>query len=279
MGAALLREPDKLISILESLVKGCQVPVSCKIRILEDLQETTTLMDRIFKTGIIALAIHARFREDRPIVPARWSIFRDIFNYSSKHGSTEGISDRPMPIYINGDFFKWSDILAFRREYPEAEDFLIARGAQANPAIFLRQYNRTDGFIVAAIHARLLEKISREAGPHLLESFLSESLSYLEEVAPVNQEPTSNLTSTLSTSNMRSDSLCHTVKELLPVAKLYLSLCFYTGSSFSKTKYTLIHMWSTSSLNLNTCPIGTLLQHAKCDSDLAVALGMSSTVS
>lgn len=34
MGAALLKDPEKVREILTSLVKGLSIPVSCKIRIL-----------------------------------------------------------------------------------------------------------------------------------------------------------------------------------------------------------------------------------------------------
>ena len=38
MGAALLKEPDKIRDILTTLVKGISIPVTCKIRILPNVR-------------------------------------------------------------------------------------------------------------------------------------------------------------------------------------------------------------------------------------------------
>ena len=46
MGAALLSQPEKIKSILCGLVKavGNEIPVTCKIRILSDLEKTLELV-------------------------------------------------------------------------------------------------------------------------------------------------------------------------------------------------------------------------------------------
>ena len=48
MGAALLSHPDKIKAILTALVKAVNIPVTCKIRILPDLQATLNLIDVSF---------------------------------------------------------------------------------------------------------------------------------------------------------------------------------------------------------------------------------------
>ncbi|XP_059986529.1 tRNA-dihydrouridine(20) synthase [NAD(P)+]-like isoform X4 [Lagenorhynchus albirostris] len=69
MGAALLSDPDKIEKILSTLVKGTQRPVTCKIRILPSLEDTLSLVKRIERTGIAAIAVHGRKREERPQHP------------------------------------------------------------------------------------------------------------------------------------------------------------------------------------------------------------------
>ena len=39
MGAALLKDPEKIRDILTTLVKGLSIPVSCKIRILPSVRK------------------------------------------------------------------------------------------------------------------------------------------------------------------------------------------------------------------------------------------------
>ncbi|POS69171.1 dihydrouridine synthase [Diaporthe helianthi] len=70
MGAALLRTPDKLVAILEALVKNIvpefQIGISVKIRILETPAETEALVRRLVATGITGLTVHCRTTPMRP---------------------------------------------------------------------------------------------------------------------------------------------------------------------------------------------------------------------
>jgi tRNA-dihydrouridine synthase 2 len=44
MGAALLKKPDKIKHILTSLVQAVAIPITCKIRILPNLEDTLSLV-------------------------------------------------------------------------------------------------------------------------------------------------------------------------------------------------------------------------------------------
>lgn len=66
MGAALLSDPDKIESILTKLVQNLSIPVTCKIRVLESKEKTLQLVNRILKTGVSALAVHGRTKDERP---------------------------------------------------------------------------------------------------------------------------------------------------------------------------------------------------------------------
>ncbi|XP_064611318.1 tRNA-dihydrouridine(20) synthase [NAD(P)+]-like [Liolophura sinensis] len=66
MGAALLTKPDKIKEILTTLVDGLSIPVTCKIRILPSLEDTLSLVRLIESTGVKAIAVHGRTKEERP---------------------------------------------------------------------------------------------------------------------------------------------------------------------------------------------------------------------
>ena len=60
MGAALLKDPDKIKDILTALVQNVSKPVTCKIRILPSLEETLKLVKAIERTGVAAVGVHGR---------------------------------------------------------------------------------------------------------------------------------------------------------------------------------------------------------------------------
>ena len=130
MGAALLKNPDKLCSILEHLVKGTDKPVSVKIRMLETEAETVQLVQRLAKTGISALAIHCRTRKERPQDPGHWSIFRPVVDALDQLG---------IPVIANGDVFSRDDGNRVREE-SGCSSYMMARAAQLNVSVF-----RTEG--------------------------------------------------------------------------------------------------------------------------------------
>ena len=66
MGAALLKQPEKAKSILNALTQNVNVPITCKIRVFEDVEETLTLVKELVSTGIAAIAIHGRTKAERP---------------------------------------------------------------------------------------------------------------------------------------------------------------------------------------------------------------------
>jgi tRNA-dihydrouridine synthase 2 len=70
MGAALLRTPEKLCSILEALVKDIvpefEIGISVKIRLLETPEETENLVRKLCATGITGLTVHCRTTSMRP---------------------------------------------------------------------------------------------------------------------------------------------------------------------------------------------------------------------
>ncbi|XP_069860846.1 tRNA-dihydrouridine(20) synthase [NAD(P)+]-like isoform X2 [Dipodomys merriami] len=107
MGAALLSDPDKI----------------------EKLEDTLSLVKRIERTGIAAIAVHGRKREERPQHPVRCEVIKAIAGTLS------------IPVIANGGSHdhiqKHLDIEDFRRA-TAASSVMVARSAMWNPSIFLK---------------------------------------------------------------------------------------------------------------------------------------------
>ncbi|XP_017141563.1 tRNA-dihydrouridine(20) synthase [NAD(P)+]-like [Drosophila miranda] len=128
MGAALLADPDKAALILRTLCSNLDIPVTCKIRILPDLDDTISLVQKLADTGIAAIGIHARTRDERPQHPPHPDVLRAVAKAVS------------IPIIANGgsrNVQKYEDILKFQLECG-ADSVMVARAAQINVSIFRR---------------------------------------------------------------------------------------------------------------------------------------------
>ena len=78
MGAALLSEPDKIKDILTTLVQNLSIPVSAKIRVLPTFEETLKLVKIIESTGVSAIAVHGRTKDERPMDTNRDDFIRTL---------------------------------------------------------------------------------------------------------------------------------------------------------------------------------------------------------
>uniref|UniRef100_A0A2K5LJY6 Dihydrouridine synthase 2 n=3 Tax=Cercopithecinae TaxID=9528 RepID=A0A2K5LJY6_CERAT len=117
-------------NILSTLVKGIRRPVTCKIRILPSLEDTLSLVKRIERTGIAAIAVHGRKREERPQHPVSCEVIKAIADTLS------------IPVIANGGSHdhiqRYSDIEDFRQA-TAASSVMVARAAMWNPSIFLKE--------------------------------------------------------------------------------------------------------------------------------------------
>ncbi|KAM9352167.1 tRNA-dihydrouridine(20) synthase [NAD(P)+]-like [Symphorus nematophorus] len=130
MGAALLSDPDKIEAILKKLVRGVSIPVTCKIRILPSVEETVSLVQRIEKTGVTAIAVHGRLKEERPRHPVHCDYIQAV---------AQAVS---IPVIANGgslDLVKTNaDIEEFRKA-TGASSVMLARAAMWNASVFSKQ--------------------------------------------------------------------------------------------------------------------------------------------
>lgn len=130
MGAALLRTPDRLCSILEALVKEVgdpfQIGISVKIRILETPEQTEALVSRLVKTGITGLTVHCRTTPMRP----RERAIRDQLRMVATVCRNAGVA-----CVVNGDVTSRDEALALMKEY-NVDGAMIATAAESNPSCF-----------------------------------------------------------------------------------------------------------------------------------------------
>jgi tRNA-dihydrouridine synthase len=119
MGVALTRDSDRACSIIRALRASLDIPVSCKIRLLETVDETVSLVQALEAAGAQAIGVHARTASMRPKDKPRWNQLRQI---------VESVS---VPIIVNGDVWGPLEIKELK-ELSGCSSFMSARGALKN---------------------------------------------------------------------------------------------------------------------------------------------------
>ncbi|KAL5614472.1 hypothetical protein BROUX41_004577 [Berkeleyomyces rouxiae] len=130
MGAALLKTPEKLASILEALVKNITpefgIGISVKIRLLDDPKNTEALVRRLCATGITGLTIHCRttpMRPRQPAIRAQLSMIRSVCHEAG------------VACLVNGDVLNRDQMAGLVEEFG-VDGAMIARAAEENPSCF-----------------------------------------------------------------------------------------------------------------------------------------------
>ncbi|QDS67911.1 hypothetical protein FKW77_008445 [Venturia effusa] len=130
MGAALLKDPDRLCSILEALVeeigKEFEIGISVKIRLLQDPADTEKLVRRLVKTGITGLTVHCRTTPMRPKERAIRGQLRMIADICREAG---------VACLMNGDVENRDQALELMKEYG-VDGAMIATAAEKNSSVF-----------------------------------------------------------------------------------------------------------------------------------------------
>jgi tRNA-dihydrouridine synthase 2 len=130
MGAALLRTPDLLASILRALVekvgKVYEIGISVKIRLLETPELTESLVRKLCNTGITGLTIHCRTTPMRPRERAVRDQLRMIGTICRGHG---------VACLMNGDVRNRDEAVQLAAEYG-VDGGMIASAAERNSSAF-----------------------------------------------------------------------------------------------------------------------------------------------
>lgn len=126
-GSALMKTPDLAARVAEAAVKAVDVPVTVKMRIGwdDDHINVVDFAKRIESTGVAAVAVHGRTREQMYMGRADWSYIKAVKDSLS------------IPVIGNGDVWTPEDALRMMQE-TGCDAVMIGRGAQGNPCIFER---------------------------------------------------------------------------------------------------------------------------------------------
>jgi tRNA-dihydrouridine synthase 2 len=130
MGAALLRTPDKLCSILEALVANIttefEIGISVKIRLLETPEMTEELVRKLCATGITGLTVHCRTTPMRP----RERAIREQLKMIARICREAGVA-----CLMNGDVENREQAQELIAEYG-VDGAMIATAAETNSSCF-----------------------------------------------------------------------------------------------------------------------------------------------
>lgn len=130
MGAALLQTPDKLVAILEALVRNvapeANVGISVKIRLLETAEQTEVLVRRLCATGITGLTVHCRTTPMRPREKAIRGQLRMVADVCREAG---------VACLMNGDVESREQAVKLVEEFA-VDGAMIATAAEKNMSCF-----------------------------------------------------------------------------------------------------------------------------------------------
>ncbi|RKF57213.1 tRNA-dihydrouridine synthase [Erysiphe neolycopersici] len=130
MGAALLQTPEKLCSILRALVQEIttefEIGISVKIRLLDTVESTLSLVKDLCETGITGLTVHCRTTPMRP----RERAIRDQLSMIADVCREKGVA-----CIMNGDVQNRAQAEILIAEYG-VDGAMIASAAEANSSCF-----------------------------------------------------------------------------------------------------------------------------------------------
>ena len=123
-GVALLRRPQRVKSLVESMRKATSKPISVKIRLgIDNSKQAVKMAQLIEESGADVLVVHGRTAEQPYSHPADWNAVRTIKNALD------------IPVIGNGDVFDSRTAHQFLDE-KFSDGIMLGRAAIQNPKIF-----------------------------------------------------------------------------------------------------------------------------------------------
>lgn len=154
-GSALLQDEDLVARILDAVVTAVDVPVTLKTRLgfLNGHENILRVAKRAEESGIAALALHGRTREDMYLNTARYELIKQVKELIN------------IPLIANGDIDS-PEKAKYVLDYTGADAIMIGRAAQGRPWIFreIAHYLKTGKHLaapdIAEVKAVLLGHLS-----------------------------------------------------------------------------------------------------------------------
>lgn len=139
-GSALLQDEDLVARILDAVVAAVDVPITLKTRLgfLNGHENILRVAKRAEESGIAALALHGRTREDMYLNTARYELIKQV----------KQLID--IPLIANGDIDS-PEKAKYVLDYTGADAIMIGRAAQGRPWIFreIAHYLKTGEHLAA----------------------------------------------------------------------------------------------------------------------------------
>ncbi|GLU20064.1 hypothetical protein SLE2022_362790 [Rubroshorea leprosula] len=124
-GAFLMDNPPLVKSLVEKLALNLNVPVSCKIRVFPNLQDTLNYAKMLEEAGCSLLAVHGRTRDEK-----------DGKKFRADWNAIKAVKDAVrIPVLANGNIRHMDDVWNCLAE-TGADGVLSAESLLENPALF-----------------------------------------------------------------------------------------------------------------------------------------------
>ena len=129
-GAAMMADPDNLISMVERCIESSDVPVSVKMRLGTSHGALTVfeIAERCAQLGVLRICVHGRTLSQKYRGEADWEMIRQVVEIAQPYD---------VPVIANGDITN-AKSAAGCLEVTGAAGLMIGRGAIGDPCIFGR---------------------------------------------------------------------------------------------------------------------------------------------
>lgn len=153
MGAALLSSPSTAQNIISSVRDAVDIPVTCKIRVRENVEETLSFCKLMVESGVAAIAVHGRTAKQRPQHPNQVHLIKNISSSLSIPVIAKCVYSWFFSMYVSmrfrlhhvfscsgesGNICTYDDIMTFK-EKSGCTSVMIARAAQCDASVFRKE--------------------------------------------------------------------------------------------------------------------------------------------